>query len=97
MRAANKPLFPSLFPSQACNSGCQNISETERWISVGTGLAMLTSGLTRGSTTGGLLMLLGGGLLYRGLTGHCSVYEALELSTAEEPRRNLGHTPAHAA
>ena len=42
-------------------------------------------GLSRG-TLGGLgLALLGGSLIYRGVTGHCSAYQALGLDTARPP------------
>jgi uncharacterized membrane protein len=39
-------------------------------------------GLTRGSLGGLGLAALGGGLLYRGASGHCHLYEALGVNTA---------------
>jgi uncharacterized membrane protein len=60
-----------------------NVSEAERWASLVGGGALALYGLTRG-TWGGLgLAALGGSLLYRGATGHCSVYGALGINTAE--------------
>lgn len=69
------------------NSGGVNISEVERWgSSIGGGaLAVfgLTRLLTRGSVTGAVLALVGGALVYRGTTGHCTMYQALGIDTSE--------------
>jgi uncharacterized membrane protein len=67
----------------------QNISEVERWGSVGVGALLVLAGLSRGRGTGLLLGLAGGALVYRGVTGHCHCYEALGINTAE-------HNPATA-
>jgi uncharacterized membrane protein len=40
-------------------------------------------GLTRGSAGGLVLALIGGELFYRGMTGHCPVYQALGVNTAQ--------------
>jgi uncharacterized membrane protein len=59
-----------------------NVGETERVLSlIGGGLLGVT-GLCRRSPGGLMLAGLGGGLVYRGLTGHCCCYEALGVSTA---------------
>ena len=60
-----------------------NVSETERWASLAAGGGLLLAGLLRGRFLGTLLAIAGGGLIYRGLTGHCHVYEALRINTAE--------------
>lgn len=64
-----------------------NISEMERWASAIGGGALAAYGisrlLTRGSVTGAVLGLVGGALLYRGATGHCEMYHALGIDTAE--------------
>ena len=59
-----------------------NVHLAERWLSVIGGSALVLSGLKRRSFGGFALALLGGDLIYRGVTGHCHVYEALGLSTA---------------
>ncbi|MGI8995695.1 MAG: SRPBCC family protein [Pyrinomonadaceae bacterium] len=59
-----------------------NVGESERYISAIGGGALALYGLTRGSLAGVALALVGGGLLYRGVTGHCDVYEALGVRTA---------------
>jgi uncharacterized membrane protein len=62
-----------------------NVGEGERMASLIGGTAVALYGLSRG-TLGGLgLALLGGSLIYRGVTGHCSAYQALGLDTARPP------------
>jgi uncharacterized membrane protein len=60
-----------------------NVGDTERTISAIAGGGLLLFGLSRLSLTGLIGMAVGGALLYRGLTGHCNLYEALEMTTAE--------------
>ena len=59
-----------------------NVNESERFLSIvgGTGLALY--GLFRLSPGHLSLIVAGGYLLYRGLTGHCPAYELLGTSTA---------------
>lgn len=71
----------------------QNVGDTERMASMVGGGALALYGLTRGTVGGTLLALFGGGLLYRGLTGHCSAYAALGISTAT-PRGARTSIPA---
>src|SRR5262249_45215138 len=64
-----------------------NVGGMERGISlVGGGLLGLY-GLTRGTLPGFALACVGGALMQRALTGHCSAYGALGIDTA-------GHGPA---
>ncbi len=60
----------------------QNVGQTERWVSAIGGGALALYGLTRGSLGGVALALVGGGLIYRGTTGHCGMYESLGVNTA---------------
>lgn len=62
-----------------------NISRMEQIISTGGGIALGLAGLSRGRLPGLLLAAFGGGLLYRGLTGHCHLYDALGIDSAEHP------------
>jgi uncharacterized membrane protein len=66
-----------------------NVGEAERVLSALGGGALAIYGLTRGTLSGLLLSALGGGLLYRGATGSCSMYRALGISTAR-PEPGLG-------
>lgn len=64
-----------------------NISEIERWGSAIGGGALAVFGITRllshRSMGGAVLALVGGSLLYRGTTGHCTMYQALGINTSE--------------
>lgn len=62
-----------------------NVGETERVASVIGGSTLAVIGLKERSITGAALALLGGALVFRGVTGHCPVYGSIGLSTAEEP------------
>jgi hypothetical protein len=57
-----------------------NVGEPERWLSVIGGGALVLYGLRR--SLGSLALAAGGGMLiYRGVTGHCKVYESLGLNS----------------
>jgi uncharacterized membrane protein len=60
-----------------------NVGETERLLSGLGGATLLAYGLSRGTLGGAVVALLGGALLYRGVTGHCSMYEAMGVDTAD--------------
>ena len=60
-----------------------NVSRSERWLSTIAGAALATYGLKRRSTAGGAAALAGAALLYRGATGHCHVYGAMGVNTAD--------------
>ncbi len=61
-----------------------NVSNPERWLSVVAGSAVAAYGLTRRSISGLVLAGLGGALMWRGASGHCPLYEAMGVSTADE-------------
>jgi uncharacterized membrane protein len=61
-----------------------NVGTLERWGSMIGGAALATYGFKRRSLGGAALGLLGGGLLYRGITGYCQLYQALGMSTASD-------------
>jgi len=58
-----------------------NLSPTERVISATAGGALLAYGIKRGGVSGAAISILGGGLALRGTTGHCQVYDALDVDT----------------
>lgn len=60
-----------------------NVGGAERWASLIGGTALLLYGLQRRSFGGLGLALLGGGIAYRGATGHCQLYATLGVNTAE--------------
>lgn len=63
-----------------------NVGEPERWISAVGGTGMVVYGLRTRGLLGLTLGALGAALIYRGVTGHCSGYQALGISTSEDDR-----------
>lgn len=71
----------------------KNVDDMERGLSIVAGTALALFGLKRFSLTRLAIAALGGNLINRGLTGHCTLYERLGVSTAdarEGVRGNLG-------
>ncbi|MFN2567845.1 MAG: SRPBCC family protein [Gemmatimonadaceae bacterium] len=72
----------------------RNVGDQERWASVVGGAVLAVYGLDRRDLGGGLLAVLGAELIRRGATGHCLLYDALNVSTASDatargPHRDL--------
>jgi uncharacterized membrane protein len=65
--------------------GC-NVSEPERIGSAIAGIALAAFGLSRRSMEGALLGVLGGLLVYRGVSGRCPMYEKLGIDTARHEK-----------
>jgi uncharacterized membrane protein len=65
-----------------------NVGRVERWGSLLAGAALAAYGLKHRSLGGTALALLGGGLMYRGMTGYCQLYQALGLNTAQDDGRS---------
>lgn len=61
----------------------QNVGNPERVISAVAGGGLIAYGIKRKDWVGALLGLVGGGLALRGATGHCQVYDALDIDTNE--------------
>ncbi len=68
----------------------QNVGDWERMASVFGGGMLLASGLMRGGLRGWMRVAIGGGLLFRGTTGHCYTYEALGIDTAHHEHNQGG-------
>ena len=67
-----------------------NIHEAERVASAIGGGALAILGITKRGIGGWTLALLGGGLAWRSLTGHCPVYEAMGINTASDKNQRAG-------
>ncbi len=67
------------------SSSCVNVGEVERWASIAGGGLLALAGLRQATLGGFGLAILGGGLIYRGMTGHCSLYSALGVNTDSKP------------
>lgn len=62
---------------QSCST---NVGMDERHVTLVLGGMLTAMGLMRFRP---LTLLLGGGLIYRGMTGHCAAYQALGIDTNE--------------
>lgn len=62
----------------------KNVGTVERWGSVLGGTALTAYGLKSRSLSGAALALVGAGLVYRGVTGQCQLYQALGINTAQD-------------
>lgn len=71
------------------SGACQNVGETERFTSLASGAVVALFGLARRDPLGLVLAGVGGALLYRGATGNCPLYRAMDIDTTEteESRR----------
>ncbi len=67
--------------SKAHSKTSVNVGEAERWGSIAAGGMMLWHLLRHGKVGSVALALIGGSLIQRGLTGHCHLYNALEISS----------------
>src|SRR4051812_7800063 len=74
--------------------GQGNVHEVERLASGVGGAALALFGLKRGGPAGLALALVGGAFVLRGATGHCNLYHALGVSTAEPDRGKSSSVPA---
>jgi uncharacterized membrane protein len=80
-----RPVLPVSGGPAPSPHACVNVGPTERFLSTIGGGAAALFGLTRGTLAGFSLALAGGALLYRGLTGHCHIYEAVGMNTSGQP------------
>ena len=60
----------------------KNVGLQERLFSLGAGGSLALAGLFRGRLSGAAAMIAGASLVYRGMSGHCHVYDALGINTA---------------
>jgi uncharacterized membrane protein len=69
----------------------RNVGSRERVASVIGGAALALYGLERRDLPGGFLAVLGAELIRRGATGHCFVYDALNVTTASDATHHGFH------
>jgi uncharacterized membrane protein len=60
-----------------------NVGREERALSLVAGVPLALVGAARRGPLGTLMLLAGGEMVYRGLTGHCPVYQLVGLDTAQ--------------
>jgi uncharacterized membrane protein len=70
-----------------------NVGGTERMASMIAGGALLGYGLKEGGLLGTAASVLGGAMLYRGSTGHCHMYDAMDINTAGDVPEGTKKSP----
>jgi uncharacterized membrane protein len=70
----------------------RNVSDAERTVSMAAGAILALLGLGRRDLPGLLIAGVGGGLLYRGYSGHCPAYQALGLDTSESDATHIAES-----
>lgn len=68
----------------------RNINETERWASVLIGGGLVAASAARKIPFGLVGIAAGSMLVYRGLKGHCQLYQAMGISTSDPQRLGTG-------
>jgi uncharacterized membrane protein len=88
---------PEPFPQNQASCAAVNVGSGERLISLAAGSLLSLLGLERRDGIGLMVAGLGGAMLYRGVTGRCHLYQALDVSTVEEhPHGSAGMLAAGA-
>jgi uncharacterized membrane protein len=81
-------------PAHRVDGATSNVSEKERMVSMVGGAALTMFGLKRRSIGGLVIAGIGAGLFYRGMSGRCSLYNSLGISTSRdqaEPSEYFDH------
>jgi uncharacterized membrane protein len=73
-----------LSPRSQNSTSSQNVNSRERWLSVVIGSAVAAYGLSRRSIAGITVAGIGAGLVWRGASGRCAVYDALGITSVAE-------------
>jgi uncharacterized membrane protein len=82
-------------PAESDQRSAMNVSDLERLLSALAGGGLIAAGALRGSFSGVGLMLIGGSLVYRGVSGHCMLYQALGIDTAGYDNPAVGVRAQH--
>jgi uncharacterized membrane protein len=78
--------MPDTTNATLSRSQVANVGQTERWASTIAGGSLIAYGLRHRSWSGAGIAALGGVLAYRGITGHCDLYEAFGIHGYRERR-----------
>lgn len=73
----------------------KNVGSIERGASIAIGAIALLSAFRRRGISGLLSGAAGSALLYRGISGHCDVYEKLGIDHSKSDTRNASELPEH--
>ncbi len=71
-----------LLPHEDSQDSYVNVGSNERILSTTVGTLLTVLGLKRRDLPGMVIAAVGGSLIYRGATGHCTAYQALNVDTS---------------
>jgi uncharacterized membrane protein len=74
-------------------ASARNVGEIERWASTALGAGLVALGLKQGIRDGLMLAITGGALIYRGVTGRCSLYKVAGIDTSSRRPRPAVSVP----
>src|SRR5689334_3812022 len=80
-------------PQRSTQSRWINVGDAERIASGTLGALLLAGGASRRFPGGAAAGVLGGALLFRGVSGHCHLYEALHLTSADRRQAQAAADP----
>src|SRR5687768_9611032 len=75
------------------NTTKKNVGQVERWVTTFAGLALAAYGLKKRSKAGWISAAAGGGLLFRGLSGHSFLYDAFGINRANRTQNPIVSVP----
>jgi hypothetical protein len=87
LRAISSRYQGQEFWQNLTNTDNLNVGETERLSSLLSGGLLILYGLTRRSLSTLSMLAAGGYLVFRGVTGYCPAYKALQVNTAKPKLR----------
>ena len=70
-----------------------NVGQLERTASIISGGVLILSGVRQSGLKGLIVAALGGASVYRGITGHCQLYQAMGINTAGAPAKSQAPRP----
>jgi uncharacterized membrane protein len=71
---------------KASAASLRNVGESERAFSLVAGAAIMGAGISMRSLSGLIMGLVGSGLVYRGITGRCQLYNAFGIRTVHHAK-----------
>lgn len=89
---SNQYATPSLDQDRR-GASATNVGEIERWASTALGAGLVALGLKQGIREGLMLAITGGALIYRGVTGRCSLYKVAGIDTSSRRPRPAVSVP----
>jgi uncharacterized membrane protein len=93
MEASSRNLFREVARDTQADEQVRstNVGDDERKVSVAAGAILAGLGVAHRSWPGLLIAAVGGAMIYRGASGHCPVYKAMDIDTTEGDATSESH------